>query len=320
MLPITARGVWFVLGSTSFVPVRLCRNMATTELFPNDVEEIPARPLLVVGPLEALRRHKFLAILPLVLLTAAGIGAGLRHKPVFTATSQMWVTGSQLNSPGGLSDYTVAAAGLAATYSRLATSRPVTMAVGKSTRLTADAVQGQVSATPVPSSPIFNVTATTGSANTSIVLANATSSALAGFVSTTLRQTGPTRAAYRQFQNAVTDLNAKQTVRDTAQRLASQSPTTTSRANLTTARTQYDIALARVQTLQTQYQGLQASSSSHSGSTSVLTPAASAFSDKTSYLHKTAFAGLVAGLLLGLALATLRANLLARRWRESAWR
>jgi uncharacterized protein involved in exopolysaccharide biosynthesis len=297
--------------------------MATTELpqFPSDIVEAPPPPpLIIVGIFEALRRHKLLAILPLVLLTAAGIAVGLRHKPKYTATTQMWVSGFDLTSPGALSGYTDASSSLASTYARLATSQPVAIAAAKRTKLTPSAVQGQVTATPLPSSPIFSVTATTASSQESIVLANATSTALARFVGYTLAQSGPTSTAFTQFRQAEAALNAKQTARDNAQRHASTNTSPGAEAALTTARTQYDVALARVQSLQTEYQGLQASSTSGSGTASVLTPATYSTSDRSSFLQKTAFVGLLAGFVLGIALATLRANLLARRWRKGGWR
>ena len=296
--------------------------MAITEIRTARDPEDPLPPHaprpVTVGVLESLRRHKLLAILPVVILTAAGVAMGLRHQPAYTATAKMWVNGFDLTAPGALNGYTDASVSLAATYARLASSQPVAAAAGRRLRLSPQAVEGHISASPVPQSPIFNITATSPSASQSVALSNATSQSVARFVGSSLKQANAASSARNQFQAATDDLNSKLAARDSAEKKYSDNPSASTQAAMVNARSAYDVAQARKQSLENAYQSLQSSAAAPSGNASVVNPATAAASDKPAYMQKTIFAGLVAGIVLGIALATFRANQLVRgrrRWR-----
>ena len=97
---------------------------------------------------DAVRRHPFLAVLPLIALTALGILFGLSRKPVYTAETRMYVQVPS-GEPSTLFAVTDAASGLASAYSRAVEATAVGRAVDRDLRHDPTAASGSTSATPV---------------------------------------------------------------------------------------------------------------------------------------------------------------------------
>src|ERR1044072_6226706 len=76
------------------------------------------RVLPRIGVFESVRRHKFLAALPLLVLVALALAYALLITPTYTAESYQSIGRLDVNEPGTLSGFQEATETLAVTYAR----------------------------------------------------------------------------------------------------------------------------------------------------------------------------------------------------------
>jgi hypothetical protein len=265
-----------------------------------------------VGAFEAILRHWPLAILPVIVMVAAGIALGLARDPVYTAETRMTVGGIDVSQPGALSGLAIAGETLAQTFSRAIDAEAVVAPAGRAVGRSPDDVRRRVSANPVPESAVFRIQATGTSAREAERLANAAATSLEAYVASLSKPGARSEQVFTEFRRASVEYQAALAAKDLAERRLGPDPSDAARANVTRLRGEADAALLRVEGLRENYlKSLNARNAAPG--VQQLTRAVGATSDQGSKLQLTLFAGLLAGLIAGVALATLRANRLVRR-------
>jgi Mrp family chromosome partitioning ATPase len=248
---------------------------------------------------DAVRRHPFLAVLPLVVLTTIGIVLGVSRKPVYTATSRMYVQVPS-GEPSTLFAVTDAASGLASAYSRAVAATAVGNAVARDVKGDPSAASGSTTATPVPDSPIVKVIANASSARGAVRLANVTATELAKYINDLNTSNTASQYALAAFSAATRRVaHARANLVD-AQHAVAALPTADAKAQLETARAAYEVAQLRQSAAKARFTSLQ---SGQQPSLEPLRQAGAATNDRTSKLELYGFFGFVAGALTGCALA-----------------
>ena len=268
-------------------------------------------PLPQVGLLQSARRYWLLVLLPiLVFVPVAAVVAGKRT-PTYTAEARLMVGRLNISTPGAVQGFAQAAQDLAATYPLVIDADGLVNPVARKLRTTPGEVRSRLSASQVPGSAIVRVIATGSSASDAINLANVASGALVSYL-TKVNRNNPD-AARLLTQVRATELTYQRATAALAAAGANapsnaSAPLSTSEQKLAAA---VDVAKLKLGGLEAEYQDtLQTEATS-----SLLQPlvsAHSAISDRKSKLQITVFIALVCGLLVGLGLAMLRANWVAR--------
>lgn len=234
----------------------------------------------------ALRRRPFWVLIPTVLLCIGGIAAGWTRPPTYTAQSSLIIGTSDPASPN-FSGNVVAAGSLATAYSRAIIASPVVDSVSKSLGMSRSAVTSDLSSAPLPSSPEFTVSATGDSAKAAINLANAASSAIIKYLGSLNSGSGNQQLLLSEYQAAAAKVS---------QDIATRAPK---------ARRARDQLV--VSGIASAYSAALAANPAAPG-VSPFTSAFAATSDRKSTAELLGFIGLIAGLLVGLALAVLLGN------------
>lgn len=265
-----------------------------------------------VGVLQAARRYPWLVLLPVVLLTAAGLAIALQRSPTYTAQARLSVGRINLNAPGALSGFALATQSLAAQYARTANAIDVVTPVAKDLGQKPLAISRRISASPIPESPVFTVRATGPTEASAIRLVNTTSESLVRYVRELNDRdpgAGVVLAEFKRVSQTTSDrLGDVERAREAYQ----EDPSRRNRARLADARASYAFWKLRQESLSARYQST-AQGATSSSLVQILNPAQEATSDRRRWIQILGFAGLMAGLALGLGLATLWANHVVRR-------
>ena len=261
-------------------------------------------PLPRIGVLQAARRHWMLVLLPILLLVPVVAVVASKRTPTYSAEARLMVGQLNISTPGAIAGYAQAAQDLAATYPLLIDTDGVVKPVARRLHVSPDEVLASISATEVPSSSVIRVDAASKSPIDAVKLANAASNSLVGYIAAAGRRDPTLRRLLAQVQNAELAYQKAQ-----SKVPASGAPLTPEGQQLAvraaTARVQLD---SIIQTYQAAVQNQTVSANLRT-----ITYAAGASSDKGSKFQIAVFGALIAGLILGLALATLYANLAVRR-------
>lgn len=263
------------------------------------------QPLEQVGVLEAMRWHWQLVLIPVVLFLGIGLALGLLRAPTYTATANLSVDFGAQN-PSSLPGSVTAAQALADSYARAVDATPVVSGVARKTGIPASEVAGDTAASPIPDSTVVRVSGAADSEAASIELANAAAKSLTTYISTlngTRQGSAPVLVQFRQAESVYQDRLDRQA--ELAAQVEAVPSDETARAELNQARVRTQVALLKKNSVAELY---GASQQAYVAPLSFLTEASSASSDKLARLQLLAFIGLVAGLAIGAALATVRAN------------
>ena len=279
-------------------------------LWRDDREIVPDVPK--VGLFQALARHWFVALLPVLAFVALGATYAVTRPPVYTAKSTLNVVQLDLSSPGALAGFPAASQSLASAYSRVVDSESLTAPVAKRLELGEAGVAARTSATPVPQSPVINVFATGDSPARAIDLANAMSRQLVAYVTTLGRSDARGKALLRQYRRAARQYQIALAAQGRAQRAYDQARTARNQARLIQRRSEASTAKLRSDTIRSRYQQSE-QSLTNSTTLQVLSLSRSAQSDRRSKFELAVLVGLVAGLVVGAALASWRFQRVARR-------
>jgi Mrp family chromosome partitioning ATPase/capsular polysaccharide biosynthesis protein len=248
---------------------------------------------------QAVKRHPFLALLPVVVFLAAGVGLGVARHPVYTATTRMYVQ-VPASDPAALFSLTDAAAGLASAYSRAVDATAVVSAVARDLSSDPAAVAGRTSATPVPDSPVVKVSAQASTSAAAVSLANTTANELRRYISGLNESDAASQAALAAFSEATRSVTRAQARIRSVTKVLNVSPAW-AKAQLENARAALEVALLRRDAARARYSTLQ---TGQQPTLQTLRTAAIATSDHRSKLELFIFVGLVAGAVAGAALAT----------------
>lgn len=262
------------------------------------------QPLEQVGVLESMRWHWQLVLIPVILLVGAGLALGLLRAPTYTATANLSVDFGAQN-PSSLPGSVTAAQALADSYARAIDATPVVFGVARKTGTPASEVADQVYASPIPDSTVVRVSGTAGSEAAAIELANASGKELTNYIGNlngTRSGSALVLTQFRQAEAVYQDRLDRQL--DLAEQIEA-SPDEATAQELKRARVKTQVALLKKNSVAELY---GASQQAYVAPLSFLSEASSASSDELSRLQLLGFIGLVAGLALGAALATVRAN------------
>ena len=259
-------------------------------------------------------QYPILVIVPVLVGLALGGFLGLARTPVYTGTTQMSIGRIDLSAPGALAGFSIATQNLAAAYSRAITADDVLRPVSKSLHVSPKVLKDRLSASPIPESPVFIVEAKADTPTAAVETANAASSALEEYVTNLNRSNPDSQRLFKLFQDAALQYSRLQGAEAAAAGDYDVHPTSANREALDKARAEAEGALLRRETLRLSYQNSRQGQSSTS-LVQVLSPAQEASSDRGTKLQIFTFAGLLAGVIVGLGLATWYVN---RRRRPAA--
>ena len=257
--------------------------------------------------LGAARRHWGL-ILVQVLIAMAGAGAiGLAREPVYTASVRMNVGRLDVSAPGAVAGFSTATQALASAYSRAIHAEQVTGPVSRTVGLPRTAVDRQIAGTPLPNSSIFTIEGRGRTPGAAVLLANTTGRDLITYLTNLNRVNPDSQRLFEQFQAAALDVHKRSDISKRLEAALGSNPNSASRSAANQALATLDAAILRRETLRSVYQSSQGGQSSTS-LVQILARATNARSDRGTRLQLLLFLGAAAGLVLGLVLATLRAN------------
>jgi capsular polysaccharide biosynthesis protein len=261
---------------------------------------------------QAVLRYWFLVLIPAVLLGGAGAALALKHRPTYTSEATLNVGRPDPSSPS-FGGYVTAAAGLAAVYSREMGAPGVIGPVGEKLQLSPGLVASRLSATPIPDSPIIRIIAKAPSASSAEAIANTGAGALASYVAATNRQDPDASRLFGEYENLAgqKSQNDQQLAKDN-QALNSEPGNSALRAKIALETAKSNVLGLRLSAVNDAYVSAEA----NQASTNIITPlspATSTSSDRPSKVQKLAGAGVLAGLVIGVALAMWRANWVTRQ-------
>ena len=255
--------------------------------------------------LRAMRRHWFVALVPIVLLVAGAVGLGLKRSPRYKATANVSVGHVYVTNPVGISTIIDATQALAAVYSRAIHSSAVLD--GTRRRLGEGAsVTGTFTATPLPDSPLIKVTAESSSALSAITLANASADALAAYVNRQVRDNSASATLSRRYREAALQYRQQLETRKRLARRYKHHPNAKNKAARDRAAAAADTALLRREAVRASYEQAVQGGTSSVG-VEVFSHASAATNDRRSMMQILVFVGLLGGLAAGAAFALLRA-------------
>jgi uncharacterized protein involved in exopolysaccharide biosynthesis len=281
------------------------------------IEPVPADPRTRRGPefdpggiFSAILLYPFTVIICALLLCAGGVALGYAREPTYTSSSELLVGNLSVSDPSALPGAVGAARALAGVYARLLGANEVQNGISRKTE--GDEPLTSLSATPVVESPLIRITAESKSEEAAINAANAAGASLAAYVNELRSPGGQTSQLVKQYRNAQLAYSQKL---DAFNQLTDQfgsNPTEEEQDQLDEAGADMQAAKLKRDSLGALYnrgQGIRLSQPN----LDLYERAAAASNDRSSTMQFTGAIGLVAGLILGAALATFRANRWARR-------
>jgi capsular polysaccharide biosynthesis protein len=258
-----------------------------------------------IDALHAVRRHWFVAILPVVLLVAGAVALAAKRPPRYTATANLSVGHVYVSNPTGIATIIDATQSLAAVYSRAIHSGAVVEDTKR--RLgEGSSVSGSFSATPLPNSPLIKISAESPSQREAVLLANTSAAALAAYVNRQVRDNSASATLSDRYREASLSYRQLLETSDRLQRRYEKHSTRANKAARDRAAAATDTALLRREALRASYQQAVQGGTSSIG-VEMFSRAAGATSDRRSMAQILVLVGLMGGIAAGAALALLRA-------------
>ncbi len=255
-----------------------------------------------VDALTAVLRYPLLLLIPVVILAAAAYALVRQHPTTWTAEAQVLMQQPAPTSSAALPGVVQAELSLAPVYARELDFDPVVVPLAQHFHMAPGAVAADLSATPVPNSPIIRIDASARSSRTAIALANDAATKLSAFVSTQVQSTAGNSSLLLRYQQASAAYESALThERRMVAAHSARSPA------VVKAIAAADVAQLRQRVLASEYQSLTGQGPTSPG-LGVFQRATAASSNQRSNLEIYLFAGVLAGLVIGVALATLAAN------------
>ena len=260
-----------------------------------------------IGGGYALRRYWFIPFLLATLFGAAGY-VYAHAKPVrYTASAQLAVGTTNVNTPDSLGGFAQSGPTLAAAYSRAVYADQVVGVVTGKLHRSAGDVRGHLNATVIPTTPVVRIDATGSSGGDAIALANTSATALSAYAGSLNGNDANAKALLSKYQRASEDVARAESDVNNLSLTASSSSTRAAKAKLATAKLEQE-------TLANSYRNAQQGQGS-SNPLQVLERATGATSNRNSKLQLYTVAGVIGGLVVGWALAILAGNRRLRRER-----
>lgn len=252
-----------------------------------------------------MRRGWLPTALLVIVFGAVAAAVGLSRHPTYEAQTLVVVGKVDVQTPG-LSGFVATTQSLASAYSRAIQTNAVLKPAGKTLGITPRQLGSEVSASPIPESPVFRVKADASTKEHAIAAANATSRALVTYIADINRTTPNQGSVVRTLKDALIQLNQQTAQRGRLQRIAKQNPSRANNDAVALAQAEVQTTKLRTRTLSTAYQASQSEPSTNL--VQVLAPARNASSDRTQTLELFVLIGILAGLAVGIALSRLSTN------------
>lgn len=273
--------------------------VSTPPSAPRPAPWLDQRPVVEPWLGRKLKRLWWLPIVLAVILGAAGGYLGLKRTPQYTATTKLTV-GSVDYRTQSVPGFVQAAQTLADSYALTVRSGAVLAPLARSQHMTEAATANAVTATAVPNSTIFSISATMPTKAAAIRLVDAATKQTQQTVASLNTTTADAAKALRTFRRYAREVSIAQ------QKLAAlRKSKTASQSALENAQTAAAEAEALAGAYSTQYQALITGNTpqTEARTLTVIQPAVNASSDKRSYLERYVALGLAAGLVLGVLIA-----------------
>lgn len=265
----------------------------------------PGEPPPLVGPLEAVLRHRALFLAPIVALLALGAALGLLRHPVYTAETRLNV--GRVDVPSYvLQGVILGNQALAESYARAIDAEQVFLPAALKVGVNPFTARDHLQASPIPNSTLIRVDATDTQSLRAVALANAAGDALVTYTTTLNRDPGTANLLGRYEAAETTVVRARDRMRAVQAHFGSKS----------SAPAQAAVAKASVALQAAQLQAADLSDRYRASSqgqlpanlVQVVVSATTATSDFVPKLELLLFVGAAAGALVGCALALMRAN------------
>jgi capsular polysaccharide biosynthesis protein len=262
-------------------------------------------PAPYVSPGVSARQHWRMILLIILVALLIATAAAFVRSPTYTAEARLIVgKTTQLDNLAATPGLSVAGQELAASYSRLMSTPSVQNDVAR--RLGGSLV-GEVTATPIPQSPIIRVDGTAASGDRAKAVANAGARALIQAVDrVNTAQQALNDKLLQQYQTADTQLlRDTQTLQALQAQLAQASASASEglRQQVLTAQTQVDTDNLRLRAIENDFQSAHTPGQLDQQVVQRLGAAGGATSDRDTFLEMALIGGLVAGILVGVLLS-----------------
>jgi hypothetical protein len=268
---------------------------------------IVQRPEPYVAPGRSALNHWRLVTLVALLGMLAGGALGFLKPPTYTAESRLVVgKTAQLSNLASVPGLDAAGQSLASSYSRLVSTDAVLSGAAK--RL-GGSIDGSLSASPIPLSPVIRVFATASSAQQAVAIANAGSRALVDAVNTLNQQQSTSAdALLTQYEDADRDLLvAQDNLKDLEAQLQLAGPGGLAADNIqkeiNVAQTQVDGLQVKLNALSSAYSGVYNPTAINTQVVQRVGNAEATGSNRRRTIELGVLVGLVGGVLIGLGLA-----------------
>jgi capsular polysaccharide biosynthesis protein len=269
---------------------------------PTRIRPAPQREASV-SPLRAAIMHPIIAIAPIVLLVIAALAVGQARPATYTAQARVAIgsfSPTQEAAPGAA----YAGTQFASAYSRAITAHDVVAPAAKEAGLRPDQVARRLTATPIPDSPLLQISATGPSQDAAVKLTNAATDALLSYVRRSDITGAQAKDLLDQYHSAQADADRADSQVALRQRAANRQPNSQdARHALSASRTRADTLDLRARALRASYLD-QAQSESSGIPVRTLNAAGSASSDRSKTIKLVLTIAVLAGLVVGVALAT----------------
>jgi uncharacterized protein involved in exopolysaccharide biosynthesis len=252
-----------------------------------------------LGPLRPVVARWYLVLFVTLVFVAGAVYVGLSQRPTYTSTASLNVGRTDVRVQA-LPGYVQGATSLAGSYSRIATSPQVEAPLARRLGISQAEVHRRLTAVPVPNNPFFTIRGTGSSPRDAIAFTRAATRQMQAYVTAT--DTGRQRVDDVLDRFRAATRRAERLQRSMAREKASIIGTTS--PTLARLETDYETAQLEASALKVQYQERSSELASTAG-VQVISPAATAQSDRKRTVQRVGAVGLGAGLLVGSALALL---------------
>jgi capsular polysaccharide biosynthesis protein len=261
--------------------------------------------------LASIGRHILLVILPIFILGFLGLVYGALRDPEYTAQTRISIGQLNLTSQG-VPGYASAGASLAAAYARTVDAPYVVRQTAKATTVSIAEARDALTASSIPDSPLFLVEATTTDDDRSVKMVNVASQALIEQVVQINARTDLRQQLYDKFTGAAAKTARLRIEQNEAQKRYDQDPSEKNRLALVKANAQRLSSGLRRDKLRGLYSSA-AGGELADNLLQIVSPADHATSDRSSEIKTWAITGVLAGLVIGLILASVAESRLRRR-------
>jgi hypothetical protein len=267
---------------------------------PPSWQEPPSPPRFTV--LDSLRRQLPIALLPVVVLVAVAVAISYARTPTYTSEARLNVGGLNLTQQS-IQGYTAAVTQLAVAYARAIHATGVVTPVARRLKLPPDQVVGHLDAVPIQGSSVIRILATGDSPGEAQRLADRAADSLVAYAIDLNSGRSASGRILDRFKRAARDW--RKAVSAAGSTPANSSAQRRAQDRIDSAKLERDTAGF----LYTQSQAGQAATEL----VQKLAPAEKATSDRANLLQTLVAAAAIAGILIGIGLAVMRANAVARR-------